>query len=108
MFSAPGTAERHHHLPVGRRRAAARSISPAGSARSAAAVNGRSGGSSSLVARYLVPHPDGASAVNTDVFTDSLRIADVSDSLELSDMLANSKRSSRHSVAVRGYSCMRV
>lgn len=49
MFSAPSTASRHQPEPAGSRRVNSTSSNPAGSTRISAAVNGRSGGSSSEV-----------------------------------------------------------
>ncbi len=63
MLSVPRTADRHHHAPLGRVLVTASNSSPAGSARSTAAVSGRSGGSISVVTRYVVPQAIGASAV---------------------------------------------
>ena len=40
MFIVPSTADRHHHVPVGRRRLTARRTRPAGSARSVAPQSG--------------------------------------------------------------------
>ncbi len=49
MFSAPSTADFHHHAPRGSLRVAASRSSPAGSARSRPLSSGRPGGSNSVV-----------------------------------------------------------
>ena len=67
MFSVPSTAERHHQSPLGSVLVTTRISKPAGSARSTAAVSGLSGGSSSVVARYVVPQASGARAVTVTI-----------------------------------------
>lgn len=49
MFSVPSTSERHHHEPVGSRRAMTSRTSPAGSARRTPAHRGSSAGRSCRV-----------------------------------------------------------
>jgi hypothetical protein len=63
MLSSPSVAAFAHHAPRGSRRATASTSSPAGRERSAPASSGRSGGSHSVVTRYVVPQLSGASAV---------------------------------------------
>ena len=63
MFSVPSTSDLHHQTPRGSVLVIARISRPAGSARSTAAVSGRSGGSNSVVTRYVVPQAIGARAV---------------------------------------------
>lgn len=62
-LSTPSTSDRHHHSPRGSVRVKATISRPAGRARATAASSGRSGGSNSVVVRYVVPHSNGARAV---------------------------------------------
>ena len=62
-LSTPSTSERHHHAPVGNRRAISNSSRPAGNARNTPPHSGDSGGSRLRVTTYVLPHATGAIAV---------------------------------------------
>ncbi|ROP34301.1 hypothetical protein EDD30_7381 [Couchioplanes caeruleus] len=67
MLSTPSAAAFSHQVPRGSVRLRAIAIRPAGSARITAANSGWSGGRSSVVTTYVVPHTMGATAVTVVV-----------------------------------------